>query len=124
MTILAYEDSVAEFKQLIRDGHKVEVHDWMPDEYRGLVSKFIERHAMSELMGALPERSWILRAPSLHRKLAVTSKVQDEVGHAQLLLRLVDGLIWACLCGGSTRQAYLRNQMCVMVVMRPIVVLC
>ncbi len=92
MTIMAYEDQVAEFKQLIQNGHKVEVHDWMPDEYRVLVSKFIERHALSELMGALPERSWILRAPSLHRKLAVTSKVQDEVGHAQLLLRLVEDL--------------------------------
>src|SRR5438477_259010 len=40
-------------------------------------------HANSELMGVLPEREWILRAPTLQRKLALTAKVQDEVGHAQ-----------------------------------------
>ena len=91
-TTLSSEEQIAAFKDMVRSGHKVEARDWMPDEYRALVTKFIERHALSELMGALPERSWILRAPSLHRKLAVTSKVQDEVGHAQLLLRLVEDL--------------------------------
>ena len=91
-TTLSPEEQIAAFKDMVRSGHKIEAHDWMPDGYRTLVIKFIERHALSELMGALPERSWILRAPSLHRKLAVTSKVQDEVGHAQLLLRLVEDL--------------------------------
>ncbi len=89
---ISYEEQVQEFKERIQAGHKVESHDWMPDEYRKLVIKFIERHALSELMGALPERSWIVRAPSLHRKLAVASKVQDEVGHAQLLLRLIEDM--------------------------------
>ena len=32
-----------------------------------------------ELMGVLPEREWIMRAPTLRRKLALTAKVQDEV---------------------------------------------
>jgi ring-1,2-phenylacetyl-CoA epoxidase subunit PaaA len=49
-------------------------------------------HANSELMGVLPEREWILRAPTLKRKLALTSKVQDEVGHAQLLYRVAEDL--------------------------------
>jgi ring-1,2-phenylacetyl-CoA epoxidase subunit PaaA len=40
----------------------------------------------------LPEREWILRAPTLKRKLALTSKVQDEVGHAQLLYRVAEDL--------------------------------
>ena len=86
------EQRIEEFKQRIRDGHRVEAGDWMPDEYRFRVSRFIEMHANSEIMGALPERDWILRAPSLHRKLAVTAKIQDEVGHAQLLYRLVEDL--------------------------------
>ncbi len=86
------EERVAEFKQRIKEGQKVEAGDWMPDAYRATLIKFIERHAMSELMGALPERGWIPRAPTLQRKLAVISKVQDEVGHAQLLLRLVEDL--------------------------------
>ena len=43
-------------------------------------------------MGVLPEREWILRAPTLQRKLALTAKVQDEVGHAQLIYRVVEDL--------------------------------
>jgi len=40
----------------------------------------------------LPEREWIMRAPTLRRKLALTAKVQDEVGHAQLLYRVAEDL--------------------------------
>ena len=54
--------------------------------------KFVEMHANSELMGVLPEREWIIRAPTLKRKLALTTKVQDEVGHAQLLYRVAEDL--------------------------------
>jgi ring-1,2-phenylacetyl-CoA epoxidase subunit PaaA len=49
-------------------------------------------HANSEIMGALPEREWIPRAPSLKRKLSLTAKVQDEVGHAQILYRIAEDL--------------------------------
>ena len=80
------------FKAHIAAGGKVEATDWMPDEYRNALIKFIEMHANSELMGVLPEREWLLRAPTLQRKLALTAKVQDEVGHAQLLYRLVEDL--------------------------------
>ena len=64
----------------------------MPDEYRSKLIKFIEMHGNSELMGVLPEREWILRAPTLQRKLALTAKVQDEVGHSQLIYRVVEDL--------------------------------
>jgi ring-1,2-phenylacetyl-CoA epoxidase subunit PaaA len=43
-------------------------------------------------MGVLPEREWIMRAPTLRRNLALTAKVQDEVGHAQLLYRVAEDL--------------------------------
>lgn len=76
----------------VSGGGKVEPDDWMPDDYRAAVLKFVEMHANSELMGVLPEREWIMRAPSLQRKLALTAKVQDEVGHAQLLYRLAEDL--------------------------------
>ena len=54
--------------------------------------RFVEMHANSELMGVLPEREWIMRAPTLKRKLALTAKVQDECGHAQLLYRVAEDL--------------------------------
>src|SRR5690349_12609834 len=81
-----------EFLEYVQSGGQVETHDWMPDEYRQRLIKFIEMHANSELMGVLPEREWILRAPTLQRKLALTAKVQDEVGHAQLIYRVVEDL--------------------------------
>jgi ring-1,2-phenylacetyl-CoA epoxidase subunit PaaA len=80
------------FESHVLGGGKVEAGDWMPDEYRSSVLRFVEMHANSELMGVLPEREWILRAPTLRRKLALTAKVQDEVGHAQLLYRVAEDL--------------------------------
>jgi ring-1,2-phenylacetyl-CoA epoxidase subunit PaaA len=74
----------------------------MPDDYRKAVLKFVEMHANSELMGVLPEREWLLRAPSLKRKLALTAKVQDEVGHAQLLYRVAEDL-------GKSREAMVED---------------
>lgn len=90
----------AAFFEHLDAGGKVEATDWMPDEYRNAVLKFVEMHANSELMGVLPERDWILRAPTLKRKLALTSKIQDEVGHAQILYRVAEDL-------GKTREAML-----------------
>jgi ring-1,2-phenylacetyl-CoA epoxidase subunit PaaA len=81
-----------EFLEYVQSGGQVETTDWMPDEYRRLLIKFIEMHGNSELMGVLPEREWILRAPTLQRKLALTAKVQDEAGHSQLIYRVVEDL--------------------------------
>jgi ring-1,2-phenylacetyl-CoA epoxidase subunit PaaA len=91
-TVLTEPARVAAFNRHVAAGGKVEAGDWMPEEYRTAVRKFVEMHANSELMGVLPEREWILRAPTLKRKLALTAKVQDEVGHAQLLYRVAEDL--------------------------------
>ena len=99
---MSYEDRVAAFKARIDAGEKVEAGDWMPDAYREAALKFIEMHANSELMGALPEREWIPRAPTLRRKLSLTAKVQDEVGHAQILYRIAEDL-------GKSRDAMLED---------------
>jgi ring-1,2-phenylacetyl-CoA epoxidase subunit PaaA len=81
-----------EFRAYLAEGGQVETGDPMPDDYRKALIKFIEMHGNSELMGVLPEREWILRAPTLQRKLALTAKVQDEVGHGQLIYRVVEDL--------------------------------
>jgi ring-1,2-phenylacetyl-CoA epoxidase subunit PaaA len=92
----------ASFYQYVAGGGKAEAGDWMPDPYRTAVLRFVEMHANSELMGVLPEREWILRAPTLKRKLALTAKVQDEVGHSQLLYRVAEDL-------GKPRQAMVED---------------
>src|SRR5688572_28539540 len=89
---LTDDERLEAFTAHVHAGRKVEPPDWMPAEYRQAVLRFVEMHANSELMGVLPEREWILRAPTLRRKLALTAKVQDEVGHAQLLYRVAEDL--------------------------------
>ncbi|AXV06044.1 Phenylacetate-CoA oxygenase, PaaG subunit [Euzebya pacifica] len=86
------EQRTAAFVEHVQAGGTVEADDWMPDEYRQMAIKFIEMHANSELMGALPEREWISRAPTLRRKMSLTAKVQDEVGHGHLIYRVAEDL--------------------------------
>ena len=88
---------LAEFEARITSGDKVEPKDWMPKEYRKQLIRMIEQHAHSEIIGALPEGTWITRAPGFRRKLALMAKVQDEVGHAQLLYSAAETL-------GKTRE--------------------
>ncbi len=96
----AVDPELAAFEARLADGAVIEATDQMPDAYRNAVLRFVEMHANSELMGVLPEREWIMRAPTLRRKLALTAKIQDEVGHAQLLYRIAEDL-------GKTREAML-----------------
>jgi ring-1,2-phenylacetyl-CoA epoxidase subunit PaaA len=87
-----YEEHLAAFEARIALGDKVEPGDWMPDEYRQQLLRLIHVHANSEICGALPEGGWIPHAPSFKRKLALCAKVQDEVGHGQLLYRAAETL--------------------------------
>src|SRR5688500_18906580 len=89
---MTYDEKLAEFEGRIDAGEKVETDEWMPDDYRRGVLKFIEMHANSEIMGDLPERECLPRAPSLQRKMSLAAKIQDEVGHAQLLYRVAEDL--------------------------------
>lgn len=83
----------AHFMERIERGDKIEADDWMPDDYRQALIKLISMHGMSEIMGALPEKEWTPKAPSLKRKLGIMAKVQDEMGHGQLLLRVTEDLM-------------------------------
>lgn len=80
------------FEERIQAGQKIEPQDWMPVNYRKQLIRMIEQHAHSEIIGSLPEGTWITRAPGFRRKLALMAKVQDEVGHAQLLYAAAETL--------------------------------
>ncbi|MDN5201124.1 1,2-phenylacetyl-CoA epoxidase subunit A [Fulvivirgaceae bacterium BMA10] len=81
-----------EFEDRIERGEKIEPNDWMPALYRKQLIRMIEQHAHSEIIGALPEGTWITRAPGFKRKMSLMAKVQDEVGHAQLLYSAAETL--------------------------------
>jgi ring-1,2-phenylacetyl-CoA epoxidase subunit PaaA len=84
---------LAQFMERIEAGEKIEADDWMPEEYRIALIKLISMHGISEIMGALPEKEWVPKAPTLRRKLGIMAKVQDEMGHGQLLLRVAEDLL-------------------------------
>ncbi|TMW73055.1 1,2-phenylacetyl-CoA epoxidase subunit PaaA [Alteribacter natronophilus] len=90
---LSYEEKYERFMERIEAGERIEADDWMPDDYREALIRLISMHAVSEIMGALPEKEWTPKAPTLHRKLAIMAKVQDEMGHGQLLLRVAEDLM-------------------------------
>ncbi|MFC7045319.1 1,2-phenylacetyl-CoA epoxidase subunit PaaA [Halobacteriaceae archaeon GCM10025711] len=77
--------------------------DDLPEEYRKAATRMIQFHANSEIMGAYLERPFIRQAPSLERKLAFSAKVQDEIGHGQLLYRAAESL------GIKTREEMLHE---------------
>lgn len=85
-------EQLVAFETRLKAGDRVETGEWMPARYRAECLRLIQMHANSELMGALPEREWIPRAPTLSRKMALVAKVQDEIGHAQLLYRIAEDL--------------------------------
>ncbi|MCD7036460.1 1,2-phenylacetyl-CoA epoxidase subunit A [Metabacillus sp. GX 13764] len=89
------------FMERIQAGEKIEADDWMPDDYRMTLIKLISMHGISEIMGALPEKEWVPKAPTLRRKLGIMAKVQDEMGHGQLLLRVAEDLMAPL---GKTRE--------------------
>ncbi|MDP4171968.1 MAG: 1,2-phenylacetyl-CoA epoxidase subunit PaaA, partial [Bacillota bacterium] len=91
--MLTEEEKYKHFIERIEAKSKIEADDWMPEEYRKTLIKLISMHGISEIMGALPEKEWVPKAPSLKRKLGIMAKVQDEMGHGQLLLRVAEDLM-------------------------------
>ncbi|TPF18418.1 1,2-phenylacetyl-CoA epoxidase subunit PaaA [Priestia megaterium] len=87
------EQKLNHFMKRIQNDEKIESDDWMPEEYRLTLIKLISMHGISEIMGALPEKEWVPKAPTLYRKLGIMAKVQDEMGHGQLLLRIAEDLL-------------------------------
>ena len=83
---------MTELEERIADGQTIEAGDELTDEYRSLLTGIITFTANSEFMGAFTERQWIPKAPSYHRKLALTAKIQDEIGHAQMQYQLAENL--------------------------------
>jgi len=79
-------------EERVAAGEVFESPEEVTDEYKELLTGLIEFTANSEFMGAYTERQWIPKAPSYQRKLALTAKLQDEVGHAQMQYRLCESL--------------------------------
>ena len=87
-----FQEETEKFQEKIEDEIKIEPKDWMPEKYRQTLIRQISQHAHSEIVGMLPERNWITRAPSLKRKAILLAKVQDEAGHGLYLYSATETL--------------------------------
>ncbi|MDM3872498.1 1,2-phenylacetyl-CoA epoxidase subunit A [Porticoccus sp. W117] len=91
------EQLEVDFQARIDAEERIEPKDWMPEKYRKTVLRQMSQHAHSEVIGMQPEGNWITRAPSLHRKIVLLAKVQDEAGHGLYLYSAAETL-------GATRE--------------------
>lgn len=103
------------FQKKIDADIKIEPKDWMPDEYRKNLIRQISQHAHSEIIGMQPEANWILRAPTLRRKVGLLAKVQDEAGHGLYLYSAAETLdisrdeLYQQLLNGSAKYSSIFN---------------
>ncbi len=94
----AHTDSqLAAFEDKVANEQRIEPKDWMPDAFRKTVLRQMSQHAHSEVIGMQPEGNWITRAPTLHRKVILLAKIQDEGGHGLYLYSAAETL-------GTTRE--------------------
>lgn len=80
------------FDDFVASGGLVRATDPMPGRYRQEVTRLVGFQALAEIVGATLFSEWLDRVPSLEAKLVLTAKCQDEMGHAQVLMRVVEDL--------------------------------
>lgn len=86
------EEGEAAFQARIDADEFIEPKAYMPEAYRKTLVRQMSQHAHSEILGMLPEGSWVTRAPTLKRKIILTAKVQDEAGHGLYLYSAAETL--------------------------------
>jgi ring-1,2-phenylacetyl-CoA epoxidase subunit PaaA len=73
-------------------GQKVETLEEMSDDYRGHLTNLMMMQADSELAGAFGYVPWITKSPDIKETLQVAQIVKDEVRHARVMYRLLEGV--------------------------------
>lgn len=91
-TPTAPELGLENFEEFVRGGGQVRPTDPMPEQYRLEVTRLVGFQALAEIVGATLFSEWLDRVPGLEAKLILTAKCQDEMGHAQVLMRVVEDL--------------------------------
>jgi ring-1,2-phenylacetyl-CoA epoxidase subunit PaaA len=80
------------FDAYVAAGGVVNASDPMPDGYRQSIGRVVSFQVLAEIVGATLFTAWLDKVPSLERKLILTAKCQDELGHAQVLARVAEDL--------------------------------
>ena len=76
----------------IAKGGKIETLAEMSEEYREHLLNLMSMQADSELAGAFGYVPWITKSPDIKETLQVAQIVKDEVRHARVMYRLLEGM--------------------------------
>ncbi len=79
-------------EEKLASGAKVETMEEMTEEYRLHLTNLMMMQADSELAGAFGYVPWITKSPDIKETLQVAQIVKDEVRHARVMYRLLEGL--------------------------------
>ena len=79
-------------QEKLSQGGKVETLEEMSDDYRGHLTNLMMMQADSELAGAFGYVPWIMKSPDIKETLQVSQIVKDEVRHARVMYRLLEGV--------------------------------
>jgi ring-1,2-phenylacetyl-CoA epoxidase subunit PaaA len=80
------------FQAFLDQGGTVDLNDPMPEAYKQAARRVIGFQCLSEIVGGMMFAEWIPKTPGLLRKMMLTAKIQDEMGHAHYLLRICEEL--------------------------------
>jgi len=80
------------FEEKLSKGGKISSLNEMTEEYREHLTHLMMMQADSELAGAFGYVPWIMKSPSIQETLTVSQVVKDEVRHARVMYRLLEGM--------------------------------
>ena len=84
--------SPEELQARLDRGEKIHSVEDMSQEYYDALLNLMLMQADSELAGGIGYMPWIARAPGIHEKYVVSNMVREEIGHANLMYKLLHGI--------------------------------
>jgi ring-1,2-phenylacetyl-CoA epoxidase subunit PaaA len=82
-------DAEEDLQRRLRDGHIIEDVSEMTDRYRAVLTQTMLIAADLEVMTLPLDLDALYFAPSISDRIAVASALQDEMGHAQVMFRML-----------------------------------
>lgn len=92
MSQRAYTSEEIELFDSIKNGKKFEEGETLPPIYEKALKNLLWMQHDSEYSGALGYAPWIEKAPTMQEKVIVAQIVKDEMRHASVIYRLLEGL--------------------------------
>ena len=92
MSKMTEQQKEERLNEKLAKGEKINSVEEMTEEYRENLTHLMMMQADSELAGAFGYVPWIMKSPDIKETLQVSQIVKDEVRHARVMYRLLEGL--------------------------------